>query len=157
MMSFSEAVQICLTKKYKTMSGRATRAEFWWFQLFILLTDTAIMLLALPFGKEGENVFFIICMIFNLCTFIPYLCVFVRRLHDRGISGSVFWWALLISIWGIFLICWIINMFPSKPGANEFGPNPLDTKEKTPREDCQKDQNSPAEHSEYYETTDVYL
>ena len=36
MMSFKEAIKVCF-KKYFKISGRATRAEYWWFQLFGLL------------------------------------------------------------------------------------------------------------------------
>ena len=36
MVTFSEAVKICFIKKFATISGRASRAEYWWFQLNIL-------------------------------------------------------------------------------------------------------------------------
>ena len=47
MISFKEAVATCLTKKYKTISGRATRAEFWWFTLFMYIIFVAIYALML--------------------------------------------------------------------------------------------------------------
>lgn len=126
MISFSEAVKTCLITKYATMSGRASRAEFWWFQLFIIVTDVCIGALSAPFGKDGESFFIGANLIFTLLTLIPYLCVFVRRLHDRGHSGSIFWWAFLISIWGVILVGLVINIFGSDEGSNEYGPNPND-------------------------------
>lgn len=124
MMSFSESVKTCMIKKYATMSGRASRSEFWWFQLFLWVTHFCIIAITSALGKEAENVGNAILIIFSLATIIPYLCAFVRRLHDRGHSGSIFWWSLLISIFGVLLIGLIINIFGSDEGENEYGPNP---------------------------------
>jgi uncharacterized membrane protein YhaH (DUF805 family) len=123
MVSFSDAVKICLTKKYATMSGRASRAEFWWFQLFIWVTDICLFAISSALADNIDTAF-IVTLIFSVLTLIPYLCVFVRRLHDRGFSGGIFWWAFLISIWGVILVGLIINIFGSVEGTNEYGPNP---------------------------------
>ena len=40
-MSFSDAVRTCFSK-YVTFSGRATRPEYWWFFLFLLLASFAL-------------------------------------------------------------------------------------------------------------------
>ena len=37
-MSFTEAVRTCISK-YATFDGRATRSEFWWFYLFIVIVS----------------------------------------------------------------------------------------------------------------------
>ena len=124
MVTFSDAVKICLTQKYATMSGRASRSEFWWFQLFILVTNAAIFAISQPFGKDGVNYSIVVCVIFNLLTIIPYLSVFVRRLHDRNISGQIFWLSLLISIAGVLLVGLIINIFKGNQGPNKYGPAP---------------------------------
>ena len=123
MVSFSDAVKICLTKKFATMSGRASRAEYWWFQLFIWLTFAAICLIGTSLGDKKGNVTLFIAMGFWVITLIPNLCVCVRRLHDRGHSGAMFGWCLLG--WGFgLLIINIVNMLGSDEGSNEYGPNP---------------------------------
>ena len=57
-MDFSEAVRTCVAK-YADFNGRATRAEYWWFMLFIVLLTVIgwiwlIVLLALQ-GEPGPN------------------------------------------------------------------------------------------------------
>ncbi len=130
MMTFKKSLETCLKYKYATMSGRASRAEFWWFQLFIFIIDVLIIAIAnLSTSEDQRMSFFIVYLIFSAVTLIPYLCVFVRRLHDRGLSGAIFWWALLISIWGVLLIGLIINMLGSDKGSNKYGPNPSEQSE----------------------------
>lgn len=126
MVSFTEAIKICLFKKYATMSGRASRAEYWWFQLFFWIVTLFIVFIGnIIDDNDFTTITVVVYMIFFILTLIPNLCVFVRRLHDRGHSGAIFWWALLISIWGVLLIGNIINMFGSDEDENEYGPNPL--------------------------------
>ncbi len=33
MISFIDSITTCLSEKYFTLSGRASRAEYWWFAL----------------------------------------------------------------------------------------------------------------------------
>ena len=40
-----DAIRICLKEKYATFSGRASRSEFWFFQLFLFLLATACQVL----------------------------------------------------------------------------------------------------------------
>ena len=42
-MNFSTSIKKCMTQKYLTMSGRASRSEYWYFYLFFYL-DIIIML-----------------------------------------------------------------------------------------------------------------
>lgn len=63
-------------KKYATFSGRANRAEFWWFTLFNFLAG--ILAALIPFGG-----------LYSLVALIPGMAVTVRRLHDTNRSG---WW-----------------------------------------------------------------
>ena len=82
-------------KKYAVFSGRARRAECWYFYLFDFLISIVLALIS-----EG-----ILFGIYSLGTFIPGLAVSVRRLHDTNRSG---WWlliGLIPLIGGIILIC----------------------------------------------------
>lgn len=90
-------------KKYATFSGRAGRAEFWWFFLFIIILYV-VMWVAL-FGVAGDlgsspaepsagmfrslGVIGIVIGLFWLMLLIPSLAVSTRRLHDTNRSG---WW-----------------------------------------------------------------
>ena len=112
-----------MIKKYATMSGRASRAEYWWLRLFLLLLLGSIIGIGLLLDKDGK-ITLCIFAIFYLATLLPSLCVFVRRLHDRGISGTIFLWSFVIGIWGVMIIGNIINIFGSQDGDNEYGPNP---------------------------------
>ncbi|MBC6436559.1 MAG: DUF805 domain-containing protein [Rhodobacteraceae bacterium] len=122
-MSFTDAIGTCL-RKYATFQGRARRAEYWWFQLFLVLACFAVGFLdGLLFGVPTEGVGVLVSL-FLLATFLPTLAVAVRRLHDTDRSG---WWLLLglIPLIGqILLIIWYATK--GTRGKNRFGPDPLD-------------------------------
>lgn len=106
MMSFTEAVKTCLVKKYATKSGRATRAEYWWFQLFIW--SITIVLSSLGFILHED---FLVGMVFwYIITFIPNICSEIRRLHDTGYSGTLILWQLLPIVGTFFRIYIYSNM-----------------------------------------------
>ena len=84
MMSFPDAVSSCL-RKYVVFSGRATRAEYWWFYLATLL---ASMVASVLDAVVGLGVFSVAV---SLAVLLPSLAVTVRRLHDSDLSG---WWLL---------------------------------------------------------------
>lgn len=120
-MSFIEAVKTCFSK-YVTFSGRARRAEYWWWVLFTIIgnaifgvTDTVFFGVPEVTGPTAG--------LFSLVTFLPGLSVWVRRLHDVNRSG---WWAWLILI---PLIGWVILLYwaikGGTEGANRFGPDPI--------------------------------
>ena len=114
----------CITKKYLDFSTRAPRKEFWFFVLcyvggvFIMtVTDIATD----TYDKESRIGLF--TSIFVLLTFIPYLSVSVRRLHDTNRTG---WWVLIAiipiigAVWLIVLYC-----FKGNRDVNRFGEDPL--------------------------------
>jgi uncharacterized membrane protein YhaH (DUF805 family) len=103
-------------KKYVVFEGRSRRAEYWYF---VLCNFIVSVVLALIGGVIHTN---ILSTIYALAALLPSLAVGVRRLHDTQRSG---WWLLLafIPIIGIIiLIVWLAT--DSKPGANQYGPNP---------------------------------
>ncbi len=123
-MSFNQAVRLCF-QKYVTFSGRARRAEYWWFILFLLIGGTVASILdSVLFGASVENVG-ILGALFNLATFLPSLAVAARRLHDTDRTAL---WLLIAFIpligWIVLLIFFII---PGTSGTNRFGPDPLST------------------------------
>ncbi|WEV63875.1 DUF805 domain-containing protein [Bifidobacterium sp. ESL0732] len=75
--------------KYVKFSGRASRSEYWWSQLFIFLVSIVIFILDQALlGKDTS----FIDTIWELAIIIPQISVAVRRLHDSNKSG---WWWLL--------------------------------------------------------------
>ena len=131
-MSFVESIQSAF-KKYFVWKGRASRSEFWWFYLFIIIGSIVTTLIDLIYGVPVLNT------IFTLATFIPFLSVFIRRLHDTGHSGWWYWIVLLpIAIYSyegrnhkvlmpIFGFMYAIKLLftLSEEGENQFGSCPL--------------------------------
>ncbi|KPP87446.1 MAG: putative membrane protein [Rhodobacteraceae bacterium HLUCCO07] len=97
-MDFQTSVKTCLTQNYVTFSGRASRPEYWWFALFVFLGTLVFGVLdALVFGTSGgpgqhAGETRIFAPLFQLATFLPFLAVGWRRMHDSGRPG---WWLLL--------------------------------------------------------------
>jgi len=95
MLSPPHAVRQCL-RKYATFSGRATRAEFWWWSLACYLAIVVVTLLdgvlSAVLIALGVPFFSPLGLLLAVGAFLPSLAVAVRRLHDIGKSG---WWLLL--------------------------------------------------------------
>jgi uncharacterized membrane protein YhaH (DUF805 family) len=144
-MTFLESIKTCLTDKYATFSGRASRSEFWWFVLFcmiISLTFDTFFPFDIPVdfmdidkatlpsqysSIELRNM--AIHLIVNLILAIPYISVSIRRLHDVGRSA---WWQLA-SFTGIGVILILYWSFKKgTPGPNRFGEDPLQNNNESP-------------------------
>jgi uncharacterized membrane protein YhaH (DUF805 family) len=110
-------------KKYAVFSGRAQRAEFWYFVLFIVLITFVLAIIDDLTGTLNHATGVgLLSGLFSLATLIPYLAVGARRLHDTGRSA---WW-LLIGIIPLIGAIVLIVFFAqdSAPGDNAYGPNP---------------------------------
>ena len=77
-MTFGESVSTCL-KKYFVFEGRASRSEYWWFQLIVSPSYFVSTIL------ENEIGYFFLGI--TLFTLIPAISAGVRRLHDTNRSG----------------------------------------------------------------------
>ncbi len=126
-MDFATAVKTCFSK-YATFTGRARRAEYWWFFLFNFLMNIALNIVdaaVFGFGRGPmhDGGVQVLPALYALAILLPSLAVGVRRLHDLGRSG---WWLL---IWLIPLIGWIILIWwfatKGEDGPNDYGPDPL--------------------------------
>jgi uncharacterized membrane protein YhaH (DUF805 family) len=139
-------------KRYADFSGRAPRAEYWWFWLgYVVLT---VLLQTLT---RISSVLAILGL-FYLGLIIPMIAVGVRRLHDTNRTG---WWLLapavpyaigiallipnlmsgqgpsfgsgfgaavvfmLVAI-ALALVVFVFNLLPGTRGPNRFGPDPYD-------------------------------
>lgn len=90
-ITFAEAIKRFFTN-YANFRGRATRAEYWWAQLFIFMMLIALFILAAVIALGNVNYFFILLslpILFLIGTIVPQLSLTVRRFHDVRLSG---WW-----------------------------------------------------------------
>lgn len=127
-----EAVTSVLFKKYNDINSRASRSEYWWYALFsflaALLCQSLDALFGWQFGQPDAmgNRSGVLVSLFYVATFIPAICVAVRRLHDVNRSG---WWMLItFTIIGLIpLTYWMIKKpEDSEDGReNKWGKNPL--------------------------------
>ena len=126
-MNFFEATKSGF-KNYVVFNKRASRSEFWYFNLAITLMSAFIIWIEISYGPADIKTYLEqsnggpFLNIFSIVTILPTLSISVRRLHDRGHSG----WNLLWSITIIGLIpLIIIFMLPPKDEDNKWGRNPL--------------------------------
>ena len=111
-MNFIESIKTCY-KKFFDFSGRASKSEFWWFQLYVFI------IYVLMFFVQGDLA--LVLSILGIVTIIPIWAASVRRLHDTDKSG----WFVLISIIPILglAVIYLLILDGSK-GKNRFGPKP---------------------------------
>ena len=126
-MGFGEAVK-SFWSHYSKFKGRSRRSEYWWIQLFLVLTNLAVAAIDLVLMNGDVERFIanggggIVGLIWILVTIVPALAVLVRRLHDTGKSG---WWALIgfvPLVGGIVLL--VFTVLDSDAGENKFGESP---------------------------------
>ena len=117
-MQFGEAIVVCL-QKYATFSGRASRAEFWYFALFQVLVGIVSGIIDSTFFPTTDGP---LNWIGTVLLFLPGVAVACRRLHDCDKSG---WLQLLmLTIVGLIpLVVWWATRGTS--GDNRYGPDPL--------------------------------
>ena len=143
-MTFGESIKTVYSK-YFVFSGRASRSEFWWYQLFYLVVV----------GFPVSYISPILDNVWTLANFIPSIAVACRRLHDTDRSG---WWQVLPAVclplvlipifdWDSGVMFWESTLFwigagigaalyillivwfatPGTQGDNRFGPDPSGT------------------------------
>ena len=146
-MSFLDSVRTCI-KKWNTFSGRAKRAEYWWFFLFSSVVYTFLMLVlgifyastieAILIGESNSllsslsseipTTTIVVLLIWSLIIVfftVAQLAAGSRRLHDIDKSG---WWQLLyllsfIPLIGLLACIYLIYLYVQKSHSrkNRFG------------------------------------
>lgn len=137
-------IKKCL-RLYFNGKGRARRSEYWWWALFvvalsIVATIIDVMLTGWNQYTSQPNVA-ILSTIVALAALSPGVSVMSRRFHDVGLSG----W-LVAAVVGAYVVGavlaqsnppmgglialaagaagLVVALLPSKPGENQYGPNP---------------------------------
>ena len=123
-----KAAIVSVFRNYATFAGRATRSEYWWFQLFqavvfVLLLAGGLLPVFLnpppvtepkPTAIAGG----IGIVLFGLLVIIPNISVFVRRLHDIDFSGWFYFLAIIPGFGAIVAV--VFALLPSNPAGARF-------------------------------------
>ena len=128
-MTFSESVKTCLGQKYACFSGRASRSEYWWFQLFIIIVNFIGYAIGITLIKDPIEVLHtlfdggqIVEGIIGLLVLIPMWSVLFRRLHDINKSGWNCLWHIIPLIGTIVLLIFVLRK--GDDNENQYGPVP---------------------------------
>ena len=92
-VGFREAISMAI-RNYFVFKGRSTRAEYWWWLVFLILATIPLTIAGLIIPLLGQA--------FQLFTLIPSISLTARRLHDIGKSG---WWQLWFTLF--MFVIWI--------------------------------------------------
>ena len=133
-------------KKYFTFSGVATRAEFWWVFLFLIIVSFILTLVSvgvmLGLQPTDDQVLMVarrvVVGLFSamyVVVIVPWYALMSRRLHDAGITAKLLWISVAISVctlfmphngtiavidWVWLLIMYVLFLFPSKTKNNPY-------------------------------------
>lgn len=104
---------------HKLYSGRISRASYF----LSLLAISIFMGFAQSLMQDSQkNITIFISTVATFVLFYLIISIWVRRLHDVGMSG---WWALVIFAPVINLIFYVVLIFKAGyPKKNKYGPQP---------------------------------
>ncbi len=125
--SFGQAF-VRFWKKYVTFHGRASRSEFWWWFLANAIIGGVLSAISSIFGSPividngvpvvTYGVAHLPYTVWGLATFIPWLALSWRRLHDTDRSGA--WWFIgIVPIVG-WIILLVFFLLPPNPAGARF-------------------------------------
>jgi uncharacterized membrane protein YhaH (DUF805 family) len=120
-LNLFDSVIICF-KKYFNFKDRASRSEYWYFQLIFTIVSIPLFIYE-DSSNDTHLIYSGISAIIVLLLFVPAISVSVRRLHDIDKSG----WFVFISV--IPFIGWVILAImligKGTEKKNQFGEYPL--------------------------------
>lgn len=102
-MNMGTAVATAL-RHYSNFTDRASRPEFWWFNLFIILVGVGLSAMWAPLG-----------FVWWLAMVVPYLAAGVRRLRDAALPWGLIFIGLVPVIGAIVMI--VLWVQPSRTPA----------------------------------------
>ena len=129
-MNFLESLITCYKKTFN-YRGRASKSEYWWFQLYYTLFAISLSYLSSVTGlRMGMDPYYLsdaqrILLIFPyilLFSLLPLLSAGVRRFHDMNKSGWTVMYAVIPFIGALIVLGMLAG--DGTKGKNTFGPKP---------------------------------
>lgn len=111
-------IESVFVKNYASIQGRANRTEYWGWALFMFVVQMLVIVSATVSLVAYFSLTGIVCVV----TFLPGICVVVRRLHDTGRGGGWFFISFVPIVGAIWLL--ILMLLPSEHQPNRFGDEP---------------------------------
>ena len=126
-MNFTAAIR-SFWSRFADFKGRSRRSEYWYAQLFLVVTNLAVAGIDLALMDGDLDRFIanggggIVGLIWIFATIVPALAVLIRRLHDTGRTG---WWALvgLVPFVGAIVLL-VFTVSDSSNEENKYGTSP---------------------------------
>lgn len=126
-MNFTAGIR-SFWSRFADFKGRSRRSEYWYVQLFLVVTNLAVAGIDLALMDGDLDRFIanggggIVGLIWIFATIVPALAVLIRRLHDTGRTG---WWALvgLVPFVGAIVLL-VFTVSDSSNGENKYGTSP---------------------------------
>lgn len=126
-MNFTAAIR-SFWSRFADFKGRSRRSEYWYVQLFLVVTNLAVAGIDLALMDGDLDRFIanggggIVGLIWIFATIVPALAVLIRRLHDTGRTG---WWALvgLVPFVGAIVLL-VFTVSDSSNEENKYGISP---------------------------------
>lgn len=113
-MGFVDAVKSAYGN-YANFKGRASRSEYWWFQLFFMIVYFGLSIAMNALGELG-GIVGIVLLVFYIGSLLPMIALAARRMHDSDKSG----WFMLIPFYSLYLA-----IIKGTDGPNRFGDDPV--------------------------------
>ena len=124
-IGFQAAIRLGF-QRYFDFGGRSTRAEYWWFSLFLMLSGLILRVVDMGIDTyNAESSMGLLSGLFNLLTLIPSLALGARRLHDINRTG---WWQLMWLCFFLIVPIVVLIVWACKRGLdaeNKYGPSLL--------------------------------
>jgi uncharacterized membrane protein YhaH (DUF805 family) len=107
-------------KKFATLQGRASRAEYWSFAAMQLIVPAVCVALHLIGNQLGTwTPFLLLAGVHYLVNLVPGFAVTIRRLHDVGKSGAAVLWSLVPAVGGLIVLYFLVRA--GDPSRNIYG------------------------------------
>ena len=110
-------------RKFGTLSGRATRPEYWTFTLVNALLASVTNGVDTALGwYSNDSGLGVLTVLLSLALLIPSIALTVRRLHDCNLRGG-WYFVVMVPFFGPLWL-FLQMLIPGTHGENRFGPDP---------------------------------
>ncbi|MFB9650078.1 DUF805 domain-containing protein [Curtobacterium pusillum] len=107
-------------KKYVRFDGRASKSEYWFWALWYVIGSVAVGIVGsafggLPFAHDWSSQ---LVRLWGLATFIGFIALTVRRLHDVNLSGYFALFFIIPPIGVLFSL--IVGLIGTVPHGQQY-------------------------------------